>query len=491
MNTANGVRPEGLNFYQSQDINGNHLLNEVLITGSNGSNALNVSAPTQVENFGTDKVLNVSFGVLNNTVSTPINTLSNYALAWDQYNAQAQSYTINLQAFNADGTTASSVTPVLTASNVSSGSSAPAWRFQAGSGAYMLAEAQHNNTTGLDFLNFQGYATNGTVNTAHFQIQSDLTHYASGATNHITQELIPSLSASPGGAASPLQFSQLSSANTNNYIIGWNETVQDLNGTHDQVEFVEFKQGSGGGVVARSTFQIADGQAQNIRIFSLPGDFILLAYGDDTATHLVEFNASGTQVASLTDPTSVTFSNVTSLGDGRVAVIYDDTNASYTSSQFDTKIFDFRTTGLNINDSGFTDGTNKYFAGTQFNDTIIGENNVNNTYYYVGQNATGSGPTDSFTGGTNGWNVAILPDALSNYTITTLNGVTTLTNATGDPAHRGTLNVTNVQELVFNPSADPSSNNGSCWRLLRAARSFSLGHCRTLASPCRSITVQC
>ncbi len=79
----------------------------------------------------------------------------------------------------------------------------------------------------------------------------------------------------------------------------------------------------------------------------------------------------------------------------------------------------------------------------------------------VGQNATGSGPTDSFTGGTNGWNVAILPDALSNYTITTLNGVTApFTNATGDPAHRGTLNVTNVWELVFNPSADPSSNDG-------------------------------
>ena len=208
----------------------------MLITGSNGSNALNVSTPTQVENFGTDKVLNVSFGVLSNTqtqinsqTTATIGTLSNYALAWDQYNAQAQSYTINLQAFNADGTTASSVIPVLTASNVSSGSSAPAWRFQAGSGAYMLAEAQHNNTTGLDFLNFQGYATNGSVNApAHFQIQSDLTHYAGGAVNHITQELIPSLSLSPGGAASPLQFSQLSSTNTNNYIIGWNRDRSEI-----------------------------------------------------------------------------------------------------------------------------------------------------------------------------------------------------------------------------------------------------------------------
>ncbi len=64
----------------------------------------------------------------------------------------------------------------------------------------------------------------------------------------------------------------------------------------------------------------------------------------------------------------MTFSNVTSLGDGRVAVIYDDTNASYTSSQFNTKIFDFRTTGLNIN--SITNSTDKYYAGTQFNDTV-------------------------------------------------------------------------------------------------------------------------
>ena len=42
-----------------------------------------------------------------------------------------------------------------------------------------------------------------------------------------------------------------------------------------------------------------------------------------------------------------------------------------------------------------SDNQDKYIAGTQFNDSVTGENNVNNTYYYVGQDTTiGSGPTD-------------------------------------------------------------------------------------------------
>src|SRR5262249_53340859 len=48
----------------------------------------------------------------------------------------------------------------------------------------------------------------------------------------------------------------------------------------------------------------------------------------------------------------------------------------------------------------------------------------------------------------------------SNYTITTVNGVTTLTNV-GDALHTGTLTVSNVQALAFNPSFDPTKNSGS------------------------------
>ena len=115
-----------------------------------------------------------------------------------------------------------------------------------------------------------------------------------------------------------------------------------------------------------------------------------------------------------------------------------------------------------------TDGKDKYIAGTQFNDTFTGENNVNNTYYFVGQNTTGAGPTDVFHGGigTNGgssWNVAILPDLPSQYTIqpdNTLAGATDVIS--NDPVHAGTLIVdSNVQALAFAPAVDPSGNSGS------------------------------
>ncbi len=276
-NGSGGVQPEGIVFYQAQDNNGNHILDEALITGSSGSNALNVTTLTNIENFGTDKVYNLKVGVLSNTANTPINLFSNYAIAWDQYNAQTQSYIVNLQAFSANGSVLSSVTqiPNLAASGLSGGASATAWQFQSVQGTvneYVLGEAQHNSATGFDYLNFQSYTTSGVTDSkVQFQIQSDLTHYATGATNHITQELIPSLSASPGGGASALQFGQFGNGN---YFVGWNETVQDTNGTHDQVEFAEFKPGTG--VVSQSTFQIADGQAQNIRTLGLPGNNVLL-----------------------------------------------------------------------------------------------------------------------------------------------------------------------------------------------------------------------
>ena len=114
---------------------------------------------------------------------------------------------------------------------------------------------------------------------------------------------------------------------------------------------------------------------------------------------------------------------------------------------------------MTINDSFLSDGLAKYVAGTQFSDTFTGENNVSNTYYYVGS-ASGSAPTDTFTGGGGtAWNVAILPDALSNYHISTFGETTTLANI-GDPQHAGTLNLTGVQEVVFDPSVDPSGNSG-------------------------------
>ena len=142
---------------------------------------------------------------------------------------------------------------------------------------------------------------------------------------------------------------------------------------------------------------------QNIRLLSTNingANVELFAFGDNTGTHVFEYNSSGHQIAAIFDPSTQTFGQMTVLGDGRIALAYDNAVDANGTTQYTTHIFDLRTSGLNINNGGgFSDGKDKYYAGTQFNDTVIGENNVNNTYYFVGQNTTGSGPTDSFTGG--------------------------------------------------------------------------------------------
>ena len=49
--------------------------------------------------------------------------------------------------------------------------------------------------------------------------------------------------------------------------LAWNDTVTDSNGTHDQVEFAIY-QPSTSTLVSQSTYQIADGNAQNIRLMA-------------------------------------------------------------------------------------------------------------------------------------------------------------------------------------------------------------------------------
>src|SRR5262249_12798406 len=155
-------------------------LNKVLVTGGNADGSLNVSAPVQVESLGTDTVYNLNVGFLS--AGSPIAALTGYTVAWDQYNAQAQTFTIRLQAFNANGSTASGIATLLSASNVASPTAAPAWRFQNVNGAYLFALARPNGT-----LQFTGYGTNGQPNGVSFQVAPDLSHYANGATNRITQ----------------------------------------------------------------------------------------------------------------------------------------------------------------------------------------------------------------------------------------------------------------------------------------------------------------
>jgi hypothetical protein len=130
----------------------------------------------------------------------------------------------------------------------------------------------------------------------------------------------------------------------------------------------------------------------------------------------------------------------------------------------DYKIFDFGTSAININDSTVNNGENQYVVGSQFSDTFTGENNVNNLYYFIGATG-GANPTDTFTGGTGGWNIAVFGDSRSDYTISTQvesgPNQTTIASNGDDPAHTGSLTVTNVEILAFDPAADPTPSNGT------------------------------
>ena len=71
----------------------------------------------------------------------------------------------------------------------------------------------------------------------------------------------------------------------------WNDTVTDSNGTHDQVEFAHLQPRHAGvavGVPDRRR-QCAEGPGLLDEISGVNVD--ILAYGDDTGTHVVEFDA--------------------------------------------------------------------------------------------------------------------------------------------------------------------------------------------------------
>ena len=467
-----GTQIEGIGFIVSEDTNGVATISgytfDVGTTGLNDPISISSLTPVETGLIGNDLELfagssngSNGSGGLNSTFT---GTGASYGLAWSQYDSATQTYTLDFQTFNPNGSTASPIEQILDVGNVASFTAAPAWAFRNagtdhnGNVIYGAATAELNGDS--DVIQFQSYTVAGAADSAgpSFEITPDLSAYAAGATDLITQQ-----PASPNTVPLSLQFTT-NIGSGSGYSFAWNDTVTDSNGTHDQVEFAIVR---GGAVVSQSTFQIADGDAQNVRVVATTINGVnveLLAYGDDSGTHVVEFDSNGNPIASLFDPSAQTFGNMEIFGDGRIGLVYDDTLDSSGTTQYVTDIFDLRTTGLNEHLGSSKDN---YVAGTQFSDTVFGGNNVNNTYYYVGQDTTtfgGSGPTDSFTGGsgTNGgtsWNVAIVPDAPSNYSINTTDGVTTLVN-TGDPAHAGMLVLTNVQAVAFDPTVDPSGNSG-------------------------------
>jgi hypothetical protein len=113
-----------------------------------------------------------------------------------------------------------------------------------------------------------------------------------------------------------------------------------------------FGTGSGGA----GTYTVSTSQTVASETMNASADFVLFAYGDATATNLVEFEigdsgAKATEVAAVTLPTTQVFTDVTSLGDGRFMVEYDTVLDSSETSQLNYQIFDFRTNGLATNDS--------------------------------------------------------------------------------------------------------------------------------------------
>jgi hypothetical protein len=146
----------------------------------------------------------------------------------------------------------------------------------------------------------------------------------------------------------------------------------------------------------------------------------------------VKFDSAGNEIGIYKDTPSFVsvvprpYLDFTNLQDGgRFAITYDDVTSVDASgnetSHLVTDIVDFRGTGALApqDDSGLHDGLNQYVAGSQYNDTFIGENNVQNFYYFHGDSNTT--PTDSFTGGTGigAWNTAIFADPVADFTFQT------------------------------------------------------------------------
>lgn len=360
---------------------------------------------------------------------------------------------------------------------------------------YGLAVAELNGVTGSDanapansdFIQFQGYRAvaigNGTGSNAagaaagpSFQITPDLSHYASGAIDLINQE---ASSGNHTGAPTALQFAPNVGPGSG-YSLAWNDIVTDSNGTHEQVEFAIYGPSLSPGqqLVSQSTFQIADGNAQNIRLATTTINGVnvaILAYGDDTGTHVVEFNATsaaitgtisgntltvsavsagslaigdavtgagiaanttitafgtgrggdgtytlsttnsvtsaeliavdgGNQIASFVDPSTTTFDQLTLLGDGRIALTYDNTLDAIGTTQTVTNVYDLRTPGQTINDSasitGSTLGNTLTVSAVSYGALAVGQTvtgtgiAANTTITALG---TGTGGTGTYT----------------------------------------------------------------------------------------------
>jgi len=484
-----------IGFFLTENASGTATINQFYFneptTGLNSSVTLSTPVAIETGLTGADLQFFTSFENNSSQLFTGTGNGAAYSIAWSTYSNDT--YTVDFQIFNTNAVTASNpdsdtisgTTPIQIVSDtgVTSFTAAPAWFFRSagavtlsGTKTAIFAAAFAEPVSGSDVIKFQAYEENGTdtaTGLPSFTITPILSAYGSGATDQITVEPI---SPTHTYSAEALQFVP-NVGSSDNYAFAWNDTITAGGNTFDQVEFAIYT--ASGTMVSQQTFQIPDGNQQSVALDTATIDgtsVVVLVYGDDTGTNVVEFNANtGAEMASFFNPATTIFNHVgiltNSAGtDGRLVLTYDNVLSDGVTTQYVTDIYDLRTSGLDIT-SPISTTSDQYFAGTQYGDTIVGSNGVNNTYDFVGDNTSGTAPSYSFAGGTGAtasgnpsWNVVILPDTPSDYTINVTDGSGggggTLTD-TGDPAHAGTLTVSGVQALAFSPSADPSGNPGS------------------------------
>ena len=167
---------------------------------------------TQFTNFDLYETFRNSAGVAQNSV-----------VEWDQYNpAGAGSYNVYFQAFDLTSNAATGgipstiVTTPISLSSVATDPGngqpvLPAWFMGPAAGGYVLAYANSSTASGttqltnfglvgqaFDSVQFQAYTSTGAANSAsNFTVIPDVSAHP-GATNHITQNVIPSLNPYPG-----------------------------------------------------------------------------------------------------------------------------------------------------------------------------------------------------------------------------------------------------------------------------------------------------
>ncbi len=450
---------EGIGIYETEDASGDPVLNRAIINYPNGANGTPSYTSSVIEQLSLPGTM---YGLDVSSTGSP---MTSYSVAWDLYNATTQTFNIYLSIFN-PSTNNSNITggyeSIFTQTGVTNPNS-ESWSLRSAgalktdnlSVANLLVMPQANG--GVEDIVAKGYMANGTVAPGvNFTIAPNLSNFAAGATNQIINPDIQGETA--------LQYTP-NAVSGSGFSVAWSEQVNDANGTHYQVEFAIFKPNTenasgvetSGTLVSQSVFQV---DAQDVKVGEYSPDGVtsdeFLAYGTATSTTIVEFNQSGTEIASVTDPspTGGVFSGFDVSSDGLVSVTYNG------GSEDTTDIYDFRQTGLNNPTLSTTESN--YIRGTQYTDLVTGAAGVDNFYYYVGEDTVGQsshvGPSDTFNGGSTGqWNAAVFAEPRSDYTIAASGGGFTVTYINPDDLHSGGLTVdANVTALVFNPSQDPT-----------------------------------